>query len=598
MAEINMQEDMGGIFGGLTSKKFDNPFFLPSSAYYPTTLSEAFDFCRFLYFTVPVYRQVAKRTVRYFITDFEFPGKGSMEEKEQLKDYLTYTLRLPAIMADMGDEWGCYGNAFTTFYYPFTRVLVDTRGNLTKYYSLETFANMQERIKFNLHDLTYEVPDPKDGFKSTATFEFIDIPTKDKNKLAIRILDPRNLRIQFNEISGKSRYILRFNARVKSNIESNYRFAIDDTPRDMLEAVRDNNDFAFFDGEVFHFRSPVVSGLSYQNWGLPEPIANFRQIYQILIYQKLDEAVALDYMLPFRLFSAETNSSGAGRDLLQTMDMNVWTSEIGKIIEARRKDKFAMHAFPFPVNYQEFGGNGKQFTPKDLLEFQINNLFDCCGFPQDLFKGNLALQQMPTALRLFQNSFWFLYDNFNTFTRWAVKKVKDFLEEEQVEVKLQMPKYADNLEMMNLKMQLGQAGELPRSVYLSALGINNGVDAAVERAEEDLQIQIKTQQKQEEAERKAQAQSQLEQELIEDANGLGVQPTPQGNSLEERAMMKAQEWASIPTTGERTKAMEATKAESFELYSMAKQIYADQRKAQVSEAKQLVAQQAMNGGMM
>ena len=151
---------------------------------------------------------------------------------------------------------------------------------------------------------------------------------------------------------------------------------------------------------------------------------------------------------------------------------------------------------------------------------------------------------------------------------------------------------------MNLKMQLGQAGELPRSVYLSALGINNGVDAAVERAEEDLQIQIKTQQKQEEADRKAQAQAQLEQELMEDSNGMGAQPPSQGNSLEERAQMKAQEWASIPTTGERTKAMEATKAENFELYSMAKQIYADQRKAQMSEARQLVAQQAMDGGMM
>lgn len=584
------EDTFNGIYGGLTSKQFDNPFFLPSSSYYPTTLSEAFDFCRFLYFTVPIYRQVAKRTVRYFITDFEFPGKGSSDEKEKLRDYLTYTLRLPAIMADMGDEWGCYGNAFSTFYYPFQRVLIDNRGEYTKFYNLDMFASMQEKVKFDLQKLQYEVPDPTTEFKSTATFDFIDVPVKDRDKLAIRILDPRNLRIQFNEISGKSRYILRFNSRIRTNIESGYLYAIDDTPRDMLEAVRDKNDFAFFDNEVFHFRAPIVSGLSYQNWGLPEPIANFRQIYNILIYQKLDETVAMDYMLPFRLFSAETNSGGAGRDLLQTMDMNVWTNEVGKIIRARRKDKFAMHAVPFPVNYQEFGANGKQLTPKDLLEYQINNLLDCCGFPQDLFKGSLQVNQVPTALRLFQNNHWFIYDNFNAFTRWSVKKVKDFLEEEQVEIKLQMPKYADNLEMTNLKLQLGQAGELPRSAYLSALGISNGVDAALERAEEDLQIQIKTQQRQQEAEMKAQAEQQLEAEL----QGESGAPAPQPMGLEERAQMKAQEWASIPTTGERTKAMEATKAESFELYSMAKQIYGDQKKQQLAQARQMVAQ---GGGM-
>lgn len=592
MNSTNYTEEMGGIFGGLVSQKFDNPFFLPSSAYYPTSLSEAFDFCRFLYFTVPVYRQVAKRTVRYFITDFEFPGKGSTEEKEQLKDYLTYTLRLPAVMADMGDEWGCYGNAFSTFYFPFSRVLLDTRGKHSAFYGLENFRDMMDRIKFNIKDMTYEVPDPRTDFKETTVFEFIDAPLKERDRISIRILDPRNIRIQFNEISGRARYILRFNSRVRANIESNQLFAIDDTPRDMLEAVKDGNDFAFFENEVFHFRSPVVSGLSYQNWGLPEPIANFRQIYQILIYQKLDESVALDYMLPFRLFSAETNSGGSGRDLLQTMDMNIWSQEIKKIIEARRKDKFAMHAFPFPVNYQEFGASGKQLTPKDLLEFQINNLFDCCGFPQELFRGSLQVNQIPTALRLFQNSFLFLYDNFNTFTRWAVKKVKDFLEEEQVEIKLQLPKYADNIEMMNLKLQLGQAGELPRSTYLSMLGINSGVDAAVERAQEDIDIQLKTQNLQEQAKRKVEAENQLQAELQAEQNFSSNNSV---NSVEERAQLKAQEWMSIPTTGERTKAMEATKAESFELYSIAKQIYEDMRKSQVSEARKIVSQQQMEG---
>jgi hypothetical protein len=230
-----------------------------------------------------------------------------------------------------------------------------------------------------------------------------------------------------------------------------------------------------------------------------------------------------------------------------------------------------------------------------MLEYQINNLFDCCGFPQDLFKGTLQVNQIPTALRLFQNSFWFIYDNFNTFTRWSVKKVKDFLEEEQVEIKLQMPKYADNLEMMNLKIQLGQSGELPRSTYLNMLGINNGVDAVVERAEEDIQIQLKTQKLQEEADRKAQAQQNLQNELMADQGG-----SPSGlpiTSIEERANMKAQEWASIPTTGERTKAMEATKAENFELYSLAKQIYADMKKQMKSEATQLVQQQQAGAPM-
>lgn len=582
------KESMDGIFGGITTAKFDNPFLAPSSAYYPESLSAAFDFCRYLYFRVPVYRQVAKRTTCYFITDFEFPGEeGNSKDKEALRDYLTNILRLPNTMMDIGDEWGCYGNAFVTIYYPFKRNLIDDRGELTRFYDISMFDSMQEEVKFDLKTMTYEVPDPANKFQTKVKLGFIDTKLKDKTKIKLRILDPRNIRIQYNEISGKSRYILRFNSRIISNIKNNYLFAINDTPKEMLEAIANDQDFAFYDDEIFHFRAPVVSGLSYQNWGLPEPIANYNQIWQIMVYQKMDESVALDYMLPFRIFSAEPSSQSG--DLMQNLDMGKWSSEIKKIIDARRKDKFAMHSFPFPVNYQEFGGNGKALTPKDLLEFQITNLFNCCGYPRELFESSLTVQQMPTALRLFENSFYFLYDNFNALTRWVVRKIQKYTEESPIAIRLQHPKYADNLETANIKMQLGMNGELPRSAYLGNLGVENGVDAAVARQEEDMEIQMRVQKKQEELEAKAQAEQLLEQELQQDSgtpssdSGMGI------NDMEQRAQAKAQEWLSIQSEGERTKAMQATKAESFELYSMAKQIMEEMRSQMTSQAKQQIS---------
>lgn len=578
-----IKEDFGGVFGGITNEKFDNPFLLPSSDYYPNSLSSAFDFCRFLYFTVPIYRQVAKSTVRYFITNFEFPGKGAQEEKSKFNDYLIYTLRLPSVMADMGDEWGCYGNAFETFYFPFKRVLIDTRGERPKFYSLEMFDDQWDNISFDLSNLMYEVPDPASGFKTKYKFPFQDIYLAEKDNIRIRPIDPRYIKIQYNELSGKSKYILKFNERIKSNITSNKFFAINDTPRAMLEAISKQQDFGFFDNEIFHFRGPIISGLSYQNWGLPEPIANFRQIYQILIYQKLDEAIALDYMLPFRLFSAAPSNSNI--DILQNLNMNEWTSEISKIIKARRKDKYAMHAFPFPVNYQEFGASGKTLTPKDLLEFQINNLLDCCGFPVELFKCSLNVNQLPTALRLFQNNFWFIHDNFSSFVKWCANKVKDYLNEPRIDIKLQMPKYADNIELTQLKLQLGAQGEIPRRYYLEQIGVSDPVNAVIERRQEDMEIELATQRKQEEIERKAQATQLLEQQLAGDGENSFA---PSINDMEQKAQELAQQWLSIPSTGERTKAMQAVKVQNYELYASAKQVMEDLRSSQLSQMKQQV----------
>lgn len=574
-----------GTFGGLTQMKFDNPFLLPSSQYYPTTLSEAFQFCKFLYHSVPVYRQVTQRTVRYFITDFEFPDGGSAEEKSKMRDYLTYGLRLPAAMAEIGDEWGCYGNAFVYLYYPFNRFLVDRRGSLTQFHNLDMFAGMEEKMKFNTSDLTYTVPDPNNNFATSVTLPFIDVATKQKNGITINKVAPEYMRIQHNSISGKSRYIRKFDNIIKNNVKNGTYFVdINNTPKAQLEAIIKDQDFAFYEDEIFHFKAPVVSGFSYQNWGLPEPIANYRQIYQIFILQKIDETVALDYMLPFRIFSAVPG--GDGGDIFNSTSMEQWSTEIKKIIDARRKDKFAMHSFPFPVNYQEFGASGKQLAPKDLLEFQINNLLNCCGYPEELFKCSLTVQQLPTALRLFQQSFWFIHDNFNNLTKWVVRKIQNYLEESPMEINLQLPKLADNLELLQQKLQLGMNGELPRRYYMREFGVDNPVAAAVERAQEDLEIQMKQMQQQKAAELRANAEQQLEQAAAEDLSGAGAATSQGVQDREAQAQAKAEEWLSIQSDGERSKAMQATKASDYELYANAKQIMEDLRNKQKSDAYQ------------
>lgn len=593
MLEFDSQErvpmNANGTFGGLTQMKFDNPFLLPSSQYYPTTLSEAFQFCKFLYYSVPIYRQVVQRTVRYFITDFEFPGDGSSEEKSKLKEYLTYNLRLPAMMAEIGDEWGCYGNAFTYIYYPFKRFLVDRRGKLTQFHNIELFTNLEEKMKFNPKDLTYTVPDPKNNYQGQVTLPFIDVAVKQKEGITLNKVPPEYIRIQHNSISGKSRYIRKFDNIIKTNVKSGKYFVdINNTPKTQLEAITKDQDFAFYDDELFHFRAPVVSGFSYQDWGLPETMANYRQIYNIFILQKIDETVALDYMLPFRIFSAVPG--GDGGDIFNSTSMEQWSAEIKKIIDSRRKDKFAMHSFPFPVNYQEFGASGKQLAPKDLLEFQINNLLNCCGFPEELFRCSLTVQQLPTALRLFQQNFWFIHDNFNNLVKWVVRKIQNYLEEQPIEVKLQLPKLADNLEQLQQKIQLGMQGELPRRYYLSEMGVADPVAAAIERAEEDLQIQMGQAQKQKAAELKANAEQQLEQAATEDNNG-GAMGNTGVQDREAQAQAKAEEWLSIQSDGERSKAMQATKASDYELYANAKQIMEDMRNKQKADAYQQSKQQ-------
>lgn len=78
-------------------------------------------------------------------------------------------------MQNIGDEWGCYGNAFVRLYVPFERILLDPRPEFKgKFYTFANFNGYLDQIKFNSKDLTFTVPDIQNNFNGSITCQFID----------------------------------------------------------------------------------------------------------------------------------------------------------------------------------------------------------------------------------------------------------------------------------------------------------------------------------------------------------------------------------------------------------------------------------------
>ena len=573
-----------------TLGKFDDPFLLPSSDYIPDSLSSALDFCRYLYGLNPEYRKASQRVVRHFVQDFLIKG-GSPEEQADLKDYLTYTLKLPHAMMEMGDEWSAYGNGFFRVQRPFKRFLVHkTREGKTVYFSLEQF-NLTD-LEFDRTTKRYKVPDPTQNFKAKVSMDFLDLEENDKDNVRLRKLDPRYIDIISSTVTGDKLFVYRFPQKLKNDVKAGNIFQINHTPRQMLLALLDDKDFLFNEDEVFHFKAPTISGVSENDWGLPEPIANFRLLYQIQVYRKMDEALGLDYMMPFRVITPEFDSNES--PATQSIAMNRWRPEIQKLIDNRRKNKFSMASLPFPVKYEEFGANGKQLTSKDLLEYQINNLLNAVGYPAEMYTMSLELKQMPTAIRLFENSFWFIHENFVNFTKWVIDKLRTkFLKlDDTVEVSVERPSMASDIDQQNVLLQLGMQGELPRELYMKHWGVDDPVEAKVRRIRQDLDLERQEYIAREEAKRELEAADSLRQHGPESAQG-GEGTTPM--DVEEKAMQLAQEWLSMPE-GERSKAMQVTKHQNLNLYSMAKEFMEQFRRQGASEGRQMVNEQAQQGG--
>lgn len=488
----------------------------------------------------------------------------------------------------------CYGNGFARLHLPFDRFLIDARTPTS--YALDYFGR---EAKYHYQSLTYSVPDPlHEGRRVNLPFR--DQPSRDPSRIRLVRLNPRLVTIRHNILSTFSEYIYRFDPEFVSDVKKGRLYVVNETPLAMLRAIKNSHDFAFDGGTVFHLKAPTVSGISNSGWGIPGTIANYRNLHQLQVYRKIDEAVGLDYMLPFRLFSPAAQPGNN-----QSFDMmlsSYWSGEIQKIIKNRRADKFAMHSMPFPVTYQEFGAQGKTLSPKDMMEFQTSAMLDGMGYPQELFKGSLTWMQVPTAMRLFENSFMFLHCGFNNLTGWASRRIRSYLNQPQMKITLQRPSMADSLERKQLIFQLGAMGEISRETAYNSLGIDDVVGEMRKRMEEDTEIQREQMRMQQNFQREVESGSLMAPDPADGAQAGGTQPggTSSGTATpvdtQGQAQSLAQYWLSLQSDGERRQAMNAVKTQSPSLYALAKETMAQLRSQGASQGRAAVEQQAQQPG--
>lgn len=481
--------------------KFNDPFLLHSNLYIPKDFYTALEFALYLAIKNPIYTQAVKRIVSYFITDVEFVGKtGDQRERDALREYLIDGIDLFGALQQCGMEQLIYGNSFLRIHYPFDRFLVDRR-NGYRLFSLNAFG---DDIKFNLQKMTYNVPDPLTAHLPVAErkridLEFIDRKVQDINRISLRILNPMRMMLNMNFMSGRIEYIYRFEEFFRSAVERGEPILqINDTPIEMLKAIRDNQDFKFNPGTIIHFKEPFISGLSYNGWGIPNILLNYNTIHQVQILRCINEAVGLDYMLPFRLISPAAAPGQGGADVMAATNMGRWTAAMSQLIAAKRKNPTALHTVPFPVTYQELGANGKVLAPVDLMTAAQNEVLDGFGIPSELWHMSMQFQAVPTAIRLTEMSFVHLGRGFNLATKKITKDILDYTEQEQIGVKLSKPRVADDLERKHIYLQLASGGELSRATAWRAFNIDDPIEEKKRRIQEDIEIQ-KTEQKENEA---------------------------------------------------------------------------------------------------
>ena len=449
----------GGDFRRFPSA-FPDPFFDYASTQMPRSLYDVLRWCEFYWMTNGTYRTACQRIVRYFLTKIELSDIGD-DEKEKYEEFIDKQAKLMDTLAYIGDDWMCYGNAITSIRIPFRRHLRCPRcyQERTLKHISYTFENWQFKATCS-------------NCKFTGTFERVDRRSVEQDKIKIIRWSPHEIRMLYHPLSHETVYYWIPTANFKREIRKGNKFFIESTPWEVIEAIKKDQWFKFNPGVIYHVKEETLAGIRNAGWGIPRIMANFKQAWYVQVLKRYNEAIGLDYIIPFRVITPAKGPGSGEADPLLHMNIASFNNKVMGMISRHRRDPAAWNALPFPVQYQALGGEGKDLAPTDLIVAGVDELLNSMGFPAEMFKGTLEVQAAPMALRLFERTWTHYVSAMNGWIDWFFEAVTDLLNWDKAQGRLQPVTLAEDIERKQIQLQLASAQQISKQTAYAPFGID------------------------------------------------------------------------------------------------------------------------------
>ena len=366
----------------------------------------------------------------------------------------------------------CYGNSFSSVIVPFRRFLQCPKtGDL---YPLKIVY-----YNFNFEftgDFEFVATCPKTGWRGS--WILVDKPREESDHLILKRWSPHEIELLHDPYTDEVAYLWRIPEYYRRMVKEGNLYHLERASKQVIEAIKHDKLFRFHPDAIYHMKDQTLAGIRNMGWGLPQSLVNYRQIFYVQVLRRYNEAIALDYVIPFRLITPESRGGGAGAGSISTQDpMSIYSagdfrSQITRMINKRRRDPAAWQSLPFPVNYQMLGADANQLAPTELIRQGVETLLNESGAPVQFYQGDMTMQAAPIALRLFESTHRQLVSDANRFLQWMCNFVSRVMSWEIVDCTLKRVTMADDAEKNMAALQLMMGQQLSGTSGLAALGYN------------------------------------------------------------------------------------------------------------------------------
>lgn len=458
--------------GAQSDERFPDPFCDVASLSMPESIQTALRWCEYIMNANGPYRQAVDRVVSYFITDVEIKDAGDKkvgrEEKEKYRIFLEETVGIRNVLHTVAMDYLTYGNSFTSLIVPFRRYLSCPSCDLEM--PLDKVMNSPQ-CAFKWQNFEFHATCPK--CKRSGSWRHIDRRSGKNDDISIKRWSPHEIDLLWDPYTEHCTYVWKIPEDYRTMIKQGHLHQLERASWEIIQAVKHNQNLLFDQGVIFHLKENALAGMRNRGWGISRILANFRQAWYVQILHRYNEAVALDYVIPFRVITpAPRGGDGQSGDPVHTINLSSFSSRVQAMIRARRTDPARWNVLPFPVNYQALGGDATQLAPRDLMDQGLETLLKCIGMPVELFNGTLSFQSAPAALRLFEANWSHLPHNLNQFLSELISSLSRVMNWEPVSAKLVRVTHADDLNRQMAKLQLMQGQMISKTTGLNSVGVD------------------------------------------------------------------------------------------------------------------------------
>lgn len=471
---VNNQNMLSGPYGASAVTqagygKFPSPFLDAAAEFIPTEASTMFDLAEYVWYSFGTYKEVANRVVSYFLTEVVL--EGDSDKERDLVQAVLRQLKWMEQLRFIGLNFMAYGSAFISLYFPFDRYLIcpDCGTN---------YATSNKRFDWKFTPARREFSGRCRKCKKNVVFRRSDQRSNDISRMKTIVWNPRRMMLRPHYGTSSADVFLRIPARFAQYIREGSRYHMEGTRWNMIEAccaARPGEEplLRLDPDEVYRVWEPPLAGIDTM-WAVPPVLANIRTVYYMQLLRRMDQALAQDYIVPARVLYPENIAGAAvGQDSLATMQATRFVQEMQAMMARRRRDPTAVQISPFPLGYQSLGGEGATLSPKENFETAMNEFLNACGFPAQLFSGDLSLQSAPVALRLFEKSWGNIPTSNDGLTSWLVRKICAYFNlSSGITGKMRSVTLADDMERRALIVQAAAGGQMSNTTAFRTLDVD------------------------------------------------------------------------------------------------------------------------------